>query len=121
MLRVAAAARLCFTVSAAAFVPRPRVESAVLRLDVLPRPEVDGVAEEQLRAVVRLAFQQRRKTLRRALAAGFPAAQVEQALAAAALDGGRRGETLDLAEFARLAAALHEDAGPSPASGEQAP
>ncbi len=70
-------------------------------------PRVDGPEvrdPELLRRVVRAAFGQRRKQLRRALRAAFPDA--EAALAAAGIDAQRRGETLDEVEFARLAAAL---------------
>jgi 16S rRNA (adenine1518-N6/adenine1519-N6)-dimethyltransferase len=57
-----------------------------------------------LRRVVRAAFQQRRKTLRRALEVlGEP---VDGAFAAAGIDPRRRGETLDEHEFAGLANAL---------------
>jgi len=58
--------------------------------------------------VVHAAFGQRRKTLRNALRAVFPDDQVDAALAATAIDGQRRGETLDIPEFGRLAAALPE-------------
>jgi 16S rRNA (adenine1518-N6/adenine1519-N6)-dimethyltransferase len=54
--------------------------------------------------VVDAAFSQRRKTLRAALAgwAGSPQA-AEEALRAAGIDPGARGETLDVADFARIA------------------
>jgi 16S rRNA (adenine1518-N6/adenine1519-N6)-dimethyltransferase len=105
LVRQVADARIRFAVPAAAFVPRPRVDSAVVGLAFLREPRFP-VGWDELRAVVRLAFRFRRKTLRRALAAEHPAAQVELALAAAELDGRRRGETLELEEFARLARAL---------------
>jgi len=57
--------------------------------------------------VVRAALGRRRKTLRNALATlDLPPAQVAAALAAAGIDPGARGETLDLEAFARLSAAL---------------
>jgi 16S rRNA (adenine1518-N6/adenine1519-N6)-dimethyltransferase len=58
--------------------------------------------------VVRAAFGQRRKTLGNALRGGGlgGAERVAGALAVAAIDGGRRAETLSLGEFARLADAL---------------
>ncbi len=93
---------ICFLVPSAAFFPRPKVQSAVVRLDFLPAPRVD-VDENVLRQVVRAAFQRRRKTLRRALAATFSPSHVEEALANSAIDGRRRGETLSLEEFGRLA------------------
>jgi 16S rRNA (adenine1518-N6/adenine1519-N6)-dimethyltransferase len=93
-------------ISSRAFLPPPKVESAVVRLESRPAPRVPVADEAALAAVVRAAFGQRRKTLRNALLTLAPAALVAAALVAAALDGRRRGETLDLTEFARLSAAL---------------
>ncbi len=96
-------------VSPHVFFPKPAVESAVVRLSLRPLPEVVE-DEEVLFAVVRAAFGQRRKTLRNALrgADGPPWSEeaVEAALAAAGVDSRRRGETLSLAEFVRVANAL---------------
>jgi len=93
--------RRCFAVSSGAFTPRPRVESAVIQLEMRPRPLVE--AEEQPFAqVVKAAFKYRRKTLKRALEQAFPAPQVEGALASAGIDGKRRGETLTVEEFGQL-------------------
>jgi len=102
-------ARLWFTgerlleLSREEFSPRPRVRSTFLALT--PRPTPVRVAEpETLRRLVRAAFGQRRKQLRRALAREFP--QAEAALSELKIDPTRRGETLDEAEFAALANAL---------------
>ena len=85
------------------FSPRPKVRSSFLVFE--PRLDGPAVADEGvLRRVVRAAFQQRRKQLRRALLVAFPNA--EAGLAAAGIDAQRRGETLDEGEFARLAEAL---------------
>ena len=100
-----------------AFVPRPRVDSAVVRID--PRPAPPALADERLFfAVVRSAFGQRRKTLLNALA-GSPhlATDKDQARAAcqaSGIDPADRGETLSFADFATLADALaREGASPS--------
>jgi len=87
-----------------AFRPAPKVLSTVVRLTFRPSP-VEVTSIDLLTAVVRAAFGQRRKTLANALAAfgvdqGIPAAE---ALVRAGIDPRRRPETLDLAEFARLA------------------
>lgn len=89
---------------AGAFRPAPKVLSTVVRLRFRPSP-VDVTSIDLLTAVVRTAFGQRRKTLANGLAGfgvdqGVPAAE---ALAHAGIDPRRRPETLDLAEFARLA------------------
>ena len=112
LLQDAAAVRLCFAVPSGAFVPRPRVESAVLRLDFRPAPR-SGVAFSELQPVVHAAFRQRRKTLRRALESTFDPERVKRGLERARVDGGRRGETLSVEEFGALAAALASDASAS--------
>lgn len=99
---LAGEARLLFRVPAGAFRPRPKVESAVVDVRLAREPRVALDDEHRLRAVVRAAFGQRRKTLRNALA---PLASPDD-LAGAGIDPSRRGETLTLEEFARLANAL---------------
>ncbi len=91
-------------VPAGAFHPPPKVDSAVIEL--LPRVGPIDAAEPRFVSVVRAAFEARRKTLRNALLRGRDAADVDRALAAAGIDGGRRGETLSVEEFASLAAAF---------------
>ncbi len=105
MVRLYGVPTLVYRVRAGGFVPAPRVDSAVLR--IVPHPERIAVDEARFGKVVHAAFNQRRKTLRNALSAAFGAAAVDGALAAADLDGRRRGETLSLDEFVRLTEALH--------------
>src|SRR3954462_4992619 len=85
------------------FWPVPNVDSALVRLERRPAPGTTG-ARRQVVAVVDAAFGQRRKSLRAALSgwAGSPAA-AEEALRAAEIDPGARGESLDVVAFARLA------------------
>jgi len=83
------------------FYPAPKVESSVVRL--LPREVLLADETEHFQAVVRAAFQMRRKTLRNALRALGDADRADRALREALIDPGRRGETLSIAEFARLA------------------
>jgi 16S rRNA (adenine1518-N6/adenine1519-N6)-dimethyltransferase len=87
-----------------AFHPPPKVTSSVIRLTPLasPRATRSGAFER----VVRAAFQARRKTLRNALVQSLGAPSADAALRAAAIDGGRRGETLSIEEFGALADAL---------------
>ncbi len=86
------------------FWPVPRVDSGLVALTRRDPPP--GAAREEVFAVVDAAFAQRRKTLRAALApwAGSAAA-AEQVLRKAGVDPALRGESLDVAEFARIAAA----------------
>lgn len=95
-------------VRASGFVPPPRVDSAVVRLDFaaggVPRVPVGEPA--RFADVVHAAFSMRRKTLRNALRSRYGDQAVDRALAAAEIEGGVRGETLVAADFARLAAEL---------------
>jgi 16S rRNA (adenine1518-N6/adenine1519-N6)-dimethyltransferase len=86
------------------FEPQPKVHSTFLLFDPAPPPRaIDNLPV--LRRTVRAAFQQRRKTLRRALRALTP--DPEPALEQAGIDPLRRGETLCADEFTALANALH--------------
>ena len=99
------AVRLAFSVPPGAFVPPPQVDSAVLHLAAHRAPPVAIADPVRFAAVVRAAFSQRRKSLANALAAGLALGteRARRLVEAAGLDGGRRAETLSLAEFARLA------------------
>jgi 16S rRNA (adenine1518-N6/adenine1519-N6)-dimethyltransferase len=91
-----------------AFNPPPKVYSVVLAFDPLSGPRVPVEDEAFFRQVVKGAFSQRRKTLRNALiGSGFTAGDLDSAMEVARIDPVRRGETLSLEEFARLAAALN--------------
>lgn len=94
-------------VSKNVFFPAPEVDSALIVLDPLLEPSVKTVDEQLFFRIVRAAFGKRRKTLSNALvtAAGesWPKNAVQQALEKAGIDPPRRGETLSLEEFARLA------------------
>jgi 16S rRNA (adenine1518-N6/adenine1519-N6)-dimethyltransferase len=94
-----------FAVPAGAFSPPPRVESAVLRLDMLEKPAVAVCDEAMFRKTVRGCFSQRRKTLRNNVSAVFGVSGDEAAasIRAAGLDPGGRAERLGLIEFAALA------------------
>lgn len=86
-----------------AFYPPPKVTSSVVRLTPLETPRAEP--SPQLDRVIRAAFQSRRKTLRNALAQPFGVELATAVLAAADIDGMRRGETLCVEEFGRLATA----------------
>jgi 16S rRNA (adenine1518-N6/adenine1519-N6)-dimethyltransferase len=100
-----AAARPAGTVSRSVFWPVPNVDS---RLVAFTRhdPPATSASREEVFAVVDAAFGQRRKTLRAALAGWAGSApEAERLLRAAGIDPGARGESLSVADFARLAAA----------------
>ena len=93
-------------VPASCFVPRPKVDSCIVRFKCHPRAADNKIDEQRFTMkVVRAAFSQRRKTLRNSLTTSFgaPKQAVLEALEAAGIDDGRRPQTLSLAEFARVA------------------
>jgi 16S rRNA (adenine1518-N6/adenine1519-N6)-dimethyltransferase len=107
MVRMYGEPKLVCRVRAGGFVPAPRVDSAVLRIVPYAGGATKVAADDaRFSKVVHAAFNQRRKTLRNALGAAYELAAVDRALAAAAIDGQRRGETLSVEEFARLSEAL---------------
>ena len=89
------------------FWPEPNVDSALVRVDRRDQPTCES-SREWVFKVIDTAFAQRRKSLRGALAqlAGSPDA-AEQALRAAGIDPGRRGEALTLPEFIALSDSLY--------------
>src|SRR5262249_39312210 len=88
-----------FDVPPGAFTPPPKVDSAVVRMAPLGVDRLRARDEALFARVVAAAFEQRRKTLRNAARSVVP----ESAFAAAGIDPQRRGETLSVAEFVRLA------------------
>lgn len=94
-------ARIAFDVPAQAFTPPPKVTSSVVHL--VPRPAPLPASVAQLARVTEQAFGQRRKMLRQSLK-GIEGARL---LEETGIDGTRRAETLDIAEFVALANALH--------------
>lgn len=100
--------KLLFQVGRGSFLPPPKVDSAVLRLDLRQEPPVSVADEDWFFRVSRAAFAQRRKTAANSLSAtlGLPKPQVEQALAAAGAPENVRAERLTLEQLAALANAL---------------
>ena len=100
-----AEARPAGPVPRSVFWPVPNVDSRLVAFTRRDPPPTTASREEVF-AVVDAAFRQRRKTLRAALSGWAGSApEAEMLLRAAGLDPGARGETLGVAEFARLAAA----------------
>lgn len=95
-------------VPAEAFYPKPKVDSAVLRLDVRPEPAVTAVSPKAFFHVVRAGFGQKRKQLANSLSAGLalPKDVVRAALERAEIDPKRRAETVTLDEWGTLCQTL---------------
>jgi 16S rRNA (adenine1518-N6/adenine1519-N6)-dimethyltransferase len=108
--------RIVAKIPAGAFVPPPKVDSAVVRIDTYDAPPVQSPGAEAFFRVVRAGFGQKRKQLKNALAAGLrlSPAQVVGAMNRAGLDPHRRAQTLSLDEWASLARELYSDFGANP-------
>ena len=91
-------------VPANCFMPRPSVDSTVVRLTRYQKPPVEARDEKHLFALIRASFKQRRKTLANGLAngVGIPRDQVTAALQEMGLPATVRGEALTLEQFATL-------------------
>jgi 16S rRNA (adenine1518-N6/adenine1519-N6)-dimethyltransferase len=103
-------------IRASAFWPRPEVDSMLVRFHFRERPPVETPSEALLFRIIRGSFQMRRKQLGNSIEAALdqPAERIGKLFRAAGIDPRRRGETLTLDEFAKLAreaAAMHLDRG----------
>jgi 16S rRNA (adenine1518-N6/adenine1519-N6)-dimethyltransferase len=86
-----------------AFLPQPKVESIVIRLDKLEEPKVKVKDEALFFSIVRQSFNMRRKTLWNGVKnMGVSKEDLEKCFERANIDPKRRGETLSLQEFATL-------------------
>jgi 16S rRNA (adenine1518-N6/adenine1519-N6)-dimethyltransferase len=100
-----------FTVAAGAFKPRPKVDSAVLRLTPLAQPLIADNERESFRGLVVGLFGFRRKQMLRGLRefTGWDGSRAGDLLAAAEVPGTVRPEVLSPAEFVRLHRALVDE------------
>lgn len=100
---------LICNVGAELFVPPPKVDSAVVKMAFRDKPAVEVKDEEMFFRTVKAAFSQRRKTLLNCLAANFPInkSDLTQIMESVDISPSRRGETLLLEEFAKLAEAIY--------------
>ena len=91
-------------VAPSCFIPRPKVDSIVIRLDKLSEPRVNVKDEKLMFDIIRNSFNMRRKKLWNGIKfLGLPKENLELAFEKAGIDPKRRGETLSLEEFAKLA------------------
>lgn len=105
-------AKMVMDVSRHVFMPKPKVDSAVLTLTVRQNPPVEVIDESYFFSIVRASFAQRRKTLRNNLTTHFkdrlPREVITETIKKVNIDPQRRGETLTIEEFATLANAFYE-------------
>ncbi|MDU2673872.1 MAG: 16S rRNA (adenine(1518)-N(6)/adenine(1519)-N(6))-dimethyltransferase RsmA [Clostridium sp.] len=93
----------------ACFIPRPKVDSIVIRLDKLDEPKVKVDNEKLFFDIIRSSFNMRRKTLWNGVKSIGPAKEkLEAAFEKAGVDPKRRGETLSIQEFATLSNCINE-------------
>jgi len=102
LLGVYAKACKLFSVGPQQFYPQPQVDSLVIRIDFPEAAQISGLSFKKFRAIVNLAFQQRRKTLRNSLKS-LDAKGIEQAFKMSDINPQRRPETLTPEEFLKLA------------------
>lgn len=99
-------AEVVMTVPKTVFMPQPNVDSAILKLTMRKEPPVEVYDEDFFFTIVKASFAQRRKTLLNNLKSYFKNEYekdlIEDVLKEADIDGKRRGESLDIVEFARL-------------------
>ena len=102
--------RIVAHIPAGAFYPAPKVDSAVVRIDVGAEPPVAVEDVEGFFEVVRAGFGQRRKQLKNALAHGLhrPMQEIVAAMEKAGIDPSRRAQTLSVEEWAALYRALRK-------------
>ena len=103
-----AQAEKLFDVSAGSFMPAPKVDSSVIRLNIRKEPPVEVSDEKFFFRVIKAAFGQRRKTASNSLSAGLgiPKDKVSSAIAAAGFDPSVRAESLTMQELALLSECL---------------
>ena len=111
-LRLFSIPRMICRVPADSFYPVPRVDSAVVRFDILPRPAVDVGDVEGFLELLHAGFKAPRKQLHNSLAIGLELepAEADEILKRAGIDSHRRPGTLTLDEWA----ALYREAGSAP-------
>ncbi len=91
------------------FIPQPKVDSIVIRLDRLNETRVKPKDEKLMFDIIRSSFNMRRKTLWNGVKfLGISKDCLEKAFEASNIDPKRRGETLTLEEFANLSDAIYD-------------
>lgn len=101
---------LAARIPAGAFYPVPKVDSAVLCVEVAPQPLIAAPLLDTFFRLIKAGFSQKRKTLRNSLSAGLgmSPSRVGELLLLAGIDPQRRAETLTLQEWQRLCERLEE-------------
>ena len=104
-------AKKLFKVSAGCFLPAPKVDSAVVRIDLYREPAYKPLDEKLFRNTIKAAFEMRRKTLQNALSAklGFDKELITRAILSIGHPADVRGERLSTEDFVKLSDFLYEN------------
>ena len=104
-------AKKLFKVSAGCFLPAPKVDSAVVRIDLYREPAYKPLDEKLFRNTIKAAFEMRRKTLQNALSAklGFDKELITRAILSVGHPADVRGERLSTENFVKLSDFLYEN------------
>jgi 16S rRNA (adenine1518-N6/adenine1519-N6)-dimethyltransferase len=93
-------------IPAEAFHPAPKVDSAVVKIEIYAEPVIPSARLETFFRLAKAGFGQKRKTLRNSLGALLGREGAESLLAAAGIDPMRRAETLSLEEWGKLVVSI---------------
>lgn len=98
------APRILARVPASSFFPPPQVDSAIVRVDLYPRPLLTGPARDRFFGIAHAGFAEKRKQLHNSLSRNLhlPQETISRWLAAAQIDPMRRAETLSIDDWLRL-------------------
>ena len=104
-------AKKLFKVSAGCFLPAPKVDSAVVRIDLYKEQLFKPLDEKLFRNTIKAAFEMRRKTLQNALSAklGFDKELITRAITSLGHPADVRGERLSTEDFVKLSDYLFEN------------
>ena len=103
-------AKKLFDVSAGSFMPAPKVDSSVIRMDIRPEPQNPVGNEKLFFRMVHAAFGQRRKTASNSISSGMGISKeiVAKAIEQCGFEPSVRAETLDMAQLAALSEKIDE-------------
>ncbi len=93
-----------------AFYPRPKVESALVRIEIFPQPALKVRDDEAFFSLVRAGFAHRRKQLHNSLSRelSLPSATIQETLQEAGIEPSRRAQSLSIEEWGSLCRSLHD-------------
>ena len=97
-----------FKISPHCFFPEPRVDSACLTLNRRTKPLFDDQLYKPFTTLVKRAFSQRRKMMRKNLKGGWPECQLDEAMSAVNIDSKIRAEKVSMDQFVMLTKELHD-------------